>query len=63
MILLSGCLYLLVSNIEYVAGTESPIVKSFPLVIAGLIVLGMVFANWLKTNKPETYENLGKILN
>ena len=63
MIALSGCLYLLVSNIEYVAGTESPIVKSFPLVIAGLIVLGMVFANWLKTNKPETYENLGKILN
>lgn len=61
-IALSVCLYLMVSNIAYVAGTESPIVKGFPLIVAGLLLLGVVFANWLKTNRPDTYENLGKIL-
>ena len=63
VITLSTCLYLLVSNIEFVSGTDSPIVKSFPLVIAALLVLGMVFGHWLKSNRPETYESLGKILN
>lgn len=60
-IALSVCLYLMVSNIAYVAGTESPVVKAFPLIVAGLMVLGVIFANWLKANRPEVYENLGKI--
>lgn len=63
IVTLSSCLYLLVTNIEFVSGTDSPIVKSFPLVIAALLVLGMIFGHWLKSNRPNTYENLGKILN
>lgn len=63
IVTLSGCLYLLVTNIEFVSGTDSPIVKSFPMAIGALLVLGVIFGNWLKTNRPETYQNLGKILN
>lgn len=63
LILLSSCLYLMVINIEFVSGSASPIVKSFPIIIAALILLGMAFANWLKTARPGVYDNLGKILN
>lgn len=63
VILLSTCLYLMVINIEFVSGSASPIVKSFPVIIAALVLLGMAFASWLKTARPSVYENLGKILN
>ena len=63
ILFLGGCLYLMVVNIEYVSGSASTIVKSFPLIIAALIALGMIFANWLKSARPGIYENLGKILN
>lgn len=63
VVTLSACLYLLVTNIEYVSGTDSPVVKSFPLVVAALMVLGILLGRWLRSNRPGVYENLGRILN
>lgn len=63
VVALAICLYLLVANIQYVSGSESPVVKSFPLIIGLLIVAGIVLANWLKSARPQIYSNLGKILN
>jgi amino acid transporter len=61
--LLSACLYLMVVNIQFVSGSDSPVVRSFPIIIAVLILSGVLFANWLRTARSATYENLGKILN
>ena len=60
MILLSGCLYLMVINIEFVSGSASPVVKAFQLAIVALIVMGVAFASWLKTAHPDIYASLEK---
>lgn len=63
MVALSVCLYLMASNLALVSGSESIFVKAYPLIIAGIGVLGIILARWLRTARPETYANLGRVFN
>lgn len=54
-------LSLVVSNLPLLAGSESLIVRSFPLVILVVGLLGAVFARWIRRSRPELYANLGKV--
>jgi len=51
------------SNLSLVSGSESIFVKAYPIIIAGIGLVGIVFARWLKTARPETYANLGRVFN
>jgi hypothetical protein len=54
------CLVLMVINLPLVSGSESPIVESFPVILALIGIAGATLAVWLKTRKPDVYANLGR---
>jgi amino acid transporter len=60
---LAVCFWLMWSNISLVSGSEHPLVKAFPLVIAAIGILGAGFATWLKSARPDTYARLGQVFN
>ncbi|TGV11444.1 APC family permease [Mesorhizobium sp. M8A.F.Ca.ET.173.01.1.1] len=62
-IALAFCLYLMASNLSLVSGSESVFVKAYPVIIAGIGLVGIIFARWLRTARPETYANLGRVFN
>lgn len=59
---LGGAVGLVISNIEFLSGTESPIVQTFPVLIAVVGIGGALFANWLRSNRPVLYARLGRAL-
>lgn len=62
-IALGFCLYLMASNLSLVSGSESIFVRAYPVIIAGIGLVGIVFARWLRTARPDTYANLGRVFN
>lgn len=62
VVLLFTCLVLMVRHIDYVAGTQSGIVKAFPLIIVGLIVAGFAYATVIRTRLPHRYEQMGAVV-
>lgn len=53
------CLVLLVHHLDFVSGSQSPIVKAFPGFIVALILGGYAFATLLKHKRPDIYDQLG----
>lgn len=62
-IALASCLYLMASHLALVSGSESIFVQAYPIIIAGIGVIGILFARWLRTARPQTYANLGRVFN
>jgi hypothetical protein len=62
-IALGFCLYLMASNLSLVSGSESIFVRAYPVIIAGIGLVGIVFARWLRTARPDTYATLGREFN
>lgn len=62
VVLLFSCLVLMVQHIDYVAGTQSGIVKAFPVIILGLIVVGFAYATVIKNRSPERFAQMGAVL-
>ncbi|MDH6198607.1 amino acid transporter [Mycobacterium frederiksbergense] len=58
-ITLFACLMLMVQHVDFVSGSESPIVMAFPLFVIALIVAGYIFATVLKHRRPKIYDQLG----
>jgi amino acid transporter len=54
------CLVLMVINLPLVSGSESPIVESFPVILALIGFAGAALAVWLKARRPDVYANLGR---
>jgi hypothetical protein len=54
------CLILMIANLSLVSGSDSPVVRAFPWVIAAVGVLGALFALWLRWRSPSAYRNLGR---
>ncbi|KEP71142.1 amino acid permease [Thioclava dalianensis] len=53
--------YILVSaNISLLTGSHNPIVLSFPIIVAGFGLLGVVMALALKRSNPSLYDGLGR---
>jgi amino acid transporter len=57
---LLACLALMIANLSLVSGSDSPVVRAFPWLIAGVGVLGALFALWLRWRSPSAYRNLGR---
>ena len=58
---LVGGLGLVVANLSLLSGSDSPVVASFPYLMALVGILGVVFATWLKSSRPALYASLGKV--
>lgn len=52
-------LALVIANLPLLAGTDSPVVWSFPFVVAGFGLLGAGYAAFLRTRRPALYAALG----
>jgi len=48
------------ANLSLLAGSESLIVASFPIVIVAVGFLGAAFAHRIRRRSPELYANLGR---
>lgn len=57
---LLACLVLIVKNLSTLAGSDSPLVMSFPYLMAAVGICGVAFAYWLKSARPSLYANLGR---
>ncbi|KAA3507776.1 amino acid permease [Agrobacterium vitis] len=57
---LLACLALMIINLPLISGSQSPIVASFPVILAIIAAAGATFAVWLKARKPAIYANLGR---
>lgn len=57
-ITLLACLILMVQHIDYVSGSESVIVKGFPVIIVAIVIAGYGYATMLKRKRPEIYHEL-----
>jgi len=55
-----GSIVLVIINLPLLSGSESVIVKSFPLLIVLTGLIGAAFAVRIRTVKPELYASLGK---
>ncbi|MQT14473.1 APC family permease [Segnochrobactrum spirostomi] len=58
---LVGALGLVISNLTMLAGSESPIVKAFPVAIVLVCLAGIVFALTIKKRRPDLYAALGTV--
>nr|WP_299501073.1 APC family permease [uncultured Rhizobium sp.] len=58
---LLGALFLVISNLSLLSGSESLIVKSFPYLIVLIGLIGAAFAMQIKKQKPMLYASLGKV--
>ncbi|QRM57463.1 APC family permease [Sinorhizobium sp. BG8] len=58
---LVGSLWLVISNLSLLSGSDSPIVASFPYLMALVGFLGAAFAVQLSKSQPELYASLGKV--
>ncbi len=55
-----GSIVLVIVNLPLLSGSESVIVKSFPLLVVLTGLIGAAFAVRIRTVKPELYASLGK---
>lgn len=52
-------LALVIANLPLLAGSHSPVIWSFPFVVAGFGLLGAAYAAFLRTRRPALYAALG----
>ncbi|MDQ7776848.1 MAG: APC family permease [Paracoccus aminovorans] len=52
-------LALVIANLPLLAGSDSPVIWSFPFVVAGFGLLGAGYAAFLRTRRPALYATLG----
>jgi amino acid transporter len=60
---LAVCVALVVSNLALISGSDSVVVKSYPIVIAFIGVAGAAVALRIKSSRPAIYSNLGRAFN
>lgn len=58
---LGGAILLVSSNLELLSGSDSALVKSFPVLIALCGAAGFLFAMRIKTRQPDIYKKLGAV--
>ncbi|MDM9623911.1 APC family permease [Rhizobium sp. S96] len=58
---LLGSLWLVISNLQLLSGSDSIIVASFPYAIVLVGLFGAAFAKQLSRTRPELYASLGKV--
>ncbi|MBB4170178.1 MULTISPECIES: APC family permease [unclassified Rhizobium] len=58
---LLGSLWLVISNLSLLSGSESLIVAAFPHAVIIVGLLGAAFAIQIKKSRPELYASLGKV--
>lgn len=52
-------LVLVIANLPLLAGTDSPIIWSFPWIVAGFGLIGAGYAAFLRSRRPALYATLG----
>ncbi|GAA0665313.1 APC family permease [Kitasatospora atroaurantiaca] len=57
---LAATVWLVVGNFDLLTGTQSAVVGQLPWVLPALAVIGLVYAAWLKSAKPDRYRNLAQ---
>jgi amino acid transporter len=59
-----GVIYLLLVNRAAVGGAVAgtPLYKAIPFIVFGLFLVGIVFAVYLRTKRPDRYQVIGRIL-
>lgn len=56
-------IYLLISNLTELAGGDKGFIPLVPWTAIAIIVIGMGTAAYVRMNKPDVYENLGRFVN
>lgn len=52
---------LLLDNITFLAGADELVVKLSPLYVAIIVLIGVGYALWLRSNDPERYAAIGRV--
>ncbi len=55
-------LYLVISNLPILSGTDSPLVRSFPVLLLLVLLAGVGASYWIRNNRPELYQRFGALL-
>ena len=55
-------LYLVVSNLDVISGSNSPLIYVMPVILFLAIIFGLIVGMWLKQNNAELYENIGNLV-
>ena len=55
-------LYLLWSNLAFAAGlaSDSLIMKAFPWIVVGTFLVGILYALYVRSSKPDIYAEIGR---
>ena len=59
---LTTCFILVWSNLDLLSGSDSRIVASFPYLVLGTGLFGIVLGYYLRANKPQLYERFGSLI-
>ena len=59
---LTTCFILVWDNLDLLSGSDSPIVASFPYLVLGTGLFGIVLGYYLRANKPQLYEGFGSLI-
>lgn len=54
-------MYLLVNNLNFLAGGEVRVVKLIPLYVAVIAAAGFLYALWLRSSDPDRYATIGDL--
>jgi len=60
---LAACFCLMISHLDLISGSASPVIDAFPLALAVLAFGGVAFGFWVRARRPEIYANLGSSFN
>jgi len=54
--------FLLGKNLDFAAGAaaDSPVFKATPWVVLAVYVIGLAYALWLKSARPQIYDEIGR---
>ena len=55
-------LYLVVSNLDVISGSNSPLIYVMPIILVLAILFGLIVGVWLKYNNKKLYENIGNLV-
>lgn len=50
----------LIENLDVLSGTDNPFVRSFPMIILGIAVIGMIIAMYLRTYRSDIYRRFAE---